>query len=185
MGYKQLMTEIRSPNLLVWLAAAARAVALLGFTLPWLQVTVAGRRLVSATGLDLAAGRVEVRVPIVGTVEGYAESLALPAVAGILLAGALAAGFVMSRRGGARAGLILSALAALVIAGFVAYGIYIHLPLPPEQLSRIERIADTIVREAVHVRAGPGFWVSMAAMIAAMLLDFTNLRRAAAPDQSD
>jgi hypothetical protein len=185
MRYKRVMTETRSSNLLAWLAAAARAVALLGFTLPWLDVTVGGRRLVSATGLELSAGRVVVRFPILGTVEGHAESLALPAVAGVLLAGALAAGLVMNRRGGARAGLILSAMSALVIAGFVAYGIYVHLPLPPEQLSLIERVADTIVRETVHVRAGSGFWLSMTAMIAAMLLDFTNFRGAASPAQSD
>ncbi len=164
-----------------WLSAAAKAVALFGFTLPWLHVSVAGRPIVSATGLDLTTGTVVARLPIVGTVEGRVESVALPAVAVVLAAAGLAAVLSTNRRHGAGAGLILSALAALIIAGFVAYGIYVHLPLPLEQMNLIERLAHSFARKAVHAGSGSGFWLTMFALLAGMVFDWHILRGTRVP----
>ena len=186
MSYKPRMTESRSPTPLALLAAAARTVAGLSYLLPWLTVSVGARLVVAATGLNLATGEIAVRVPILGSVESRDGPLALPLIlAEIAIAAGIGASLVAGRRRGALAGLILSGLALCLIGTFVGYGLYTHAPLPPEQMDWIERIANSIVRQVVHVRAGIGFWLVASALIVAMLLDGANLRASKEGPQSD
>jgi hypothetical protein len=180
------MAEARSPNKLALVSAAQKALALLAFLLPWLTVSIGSRQVVSATGLNLAMGEIAVRVPFLGKVEGHGGPPALPLIAAaVLIAASLAASLVAGRRRGGLAGLVLSALALCMVIGFVAYGIYVRMPLPPEQMSLVERLGDTFVRQVVHVGSGLGFWLILFALIGGMVLDWSNLRGAAASDQSD
>ena len=180
------MTEARSPNLLALLSTAAKTAAGISYLLPWLNIMVGSRLVVSATGLNLATGEIAMRVPILGTVETRDGPLALPLIlAQIFIVASIGASLIAERRRGALAGLILSGLALALIAGFVAYGFYISMPLPAEQMNLIERLADTIVRQIVHVRSGLGFWVALIALVAGMMLDTANMRSDGTPDQSD
>lgn len=156
---------------------------MVGFPKPWLYVDVGQREVVSATGLNLALGDIAVRVPVIGTIERDGAP-ALPLVAaGILIAATLALPFLANPRRGAKAGLVLSSLASCLIAGFVGYAIYVHLPLSPEQMSLIEQVADTIRRQVVGARVGPGCFVTMGGLAVGMMLDWSTLRDTRAPSQ--
>jgi hypothetical protein len=177
MRYKRPMMEARSPNRLALLSAAAKTAALLGFLLPWLHVDVGPREVVRANGLDLALGDIAIRVPILGTVE-HDGPLALPLVlAGLVIILAFALVLLPESKRSARAVPILSLAALSLVLGFVGYSIYVHLPVPPEQMSLIERIADGIVRQAVAVRPGIGFLVTAFAIAVGTKFDWTILRR--------
>lgn len=177
MRYKQLMTEARSPNRNALLSAAAKTAALLGFLLPWLHVDVGRREVIRVTGLDLALGDIAVRLPIVGTVEGDGP-LALPLVlAGLAIIGAVAIVLLPESKRRARAAPIVSILALSLVFGFVGYAIYVHLPVPPEQMSLVERIADGIVRQVIEARPGIGFLVTAFALAIGTMFDWAVLRR--------
>jgi hypothetical protein len=180
MRYKRFMTEDPLLKRLALLSAAARGAALLAFLLPWLHVDVGRREVVRASGLDLALGDIAVRLPILGTVERDGPPALPLIVAGILIAGALALFLLANPRRRAKTGLVLSALAMCVIFGFVGYAIYVHLPLPQEQMSLIERLSDTIVRQAVESRPGLGALVTPFALALGMKFDWNTLRETGA-----
>jgi hypothetical protein len=179
------MTEDPPLRRLAFYAAAARAVALLGFLLPWLHVEVGQREIIRATGLELVLGDVAVRVPILGTVE-HDGPLAIPLVAaGFLITAALALVLDRNPRRRAKRGLVLSMIAMCLIFGFVGYAIYVHLPLPPEEMSMIERLADTIARQVVEARPGLGAVLTPFALAFGTKFDWNTLRDTAPPSQSD
>ncbi|MEI9851730.1 MAG: MFS transporter [Sphingomonas sp.] len=134
-------------------AQGALAVALLTLVLPWIGVTLPGAEPVSGRGLDLAFGLKIGAAGMVGPSATLAFGLAITALT-------LALSFVWRTRGGSSLMVGGSAVAAVLLAIGMAYAAF---ALPKD------------LKEAA-VAPGIGFWLALAALVAAFLA-----ARAAAP----
>ncbi|HEX5182981.1 MAG TPA: hypothetical protein VFW19_07495 [Allosphingosinicella sp.] len=161
----------------------AKTVALLAFLLPWVTISCAGQQIASISGARLATGIVSIRNPMTGAVERHAGSqnwfLLLAALAIVL---ALLVSFVRSGKAGALGGLILSAAAAAL----AAYAILVDIP--HQLLAGIHQqqnggadagsggdfgasMANSI-EHAIKVDPAIGFWITLLALAAAIVLDW-------------
>lgn len=163
-------------------ARAAKVVALLLFLLPWVTVSCGEQRMATMTGYDLATGSVTVHNPMTGVAERPPgkEGPDLPvAGAALLIVGALILGFVLSRGLAALIGMAGSAAAAALIS----YTVWVRIPgeshAPPSGggegsgMFNEQQIAELIRVDVVN-----GYWLTMAALIGAILLNWLARSRA-------
>ncbi|HEY1605179.1 MAG TPA: hypothetical protein VGF77_06235 [Allosphingosinicella sp.] len=167
----------------------AKTIALLAFLLPWVTVSCAGQQIASVSGARLATGIVTITNPMTGAVERHAGSqnwFVLLAALAIVLA--LLISFVRSGKAGALAGLALSAVAA-------ALSVYaILVDIPHQLLSGVRHqqgggevasagdfgssVANSI-EHAIKVDPAIGFWITLLALAAAIVLDWRLRSRSA------
>jgi hypothetical protein len=165
------------------LGRIAKVVALLLFVLPWVTVSCADQTLVSMTGIDLATGNIHVASNPMG-----GPSAAAPAQHGgdlfvilgaVLILVGVAVTFVLRGSKGAMAAAACAALAAVSLA----YTVLVKIPgaaradattgaggggaggPTPEQIA-----------EMIKVNIQIGFYLCLAALIAAIVFDFLAMK---------
>lgn len=170
------------------LARIAKVVALLLFLLPWVTISCAEQTLVSMSGVDLATGSITMTNPVTGASErppgaGRGELLVIAGAILILLS--LAANFVLKGRTGAMAAIAGIALAAAALA----YAVLVRVPHSaragaitgggggggPSGMSQAQ------LAEMIRVNIEIGFWLTLAALAAAIVLDALSLKGPGAP----
>lgn len=168
------------------LARIAKIVALLLFVLPWVTVSCADQTLVTMTGIDLATGKVMMTNPMTGVAErppGGGEPDMLVIVGALLILLALVASFVLKRRTAALAAIGGSALAALALG----YTVLVRIPGEARTgaLSNgggsSQGMSDAQIAEMIRVNVEIGFWLVLAALAAAVVLNFLAMKAADAP----
>jgi hypothetical protein len=170
------------------LGRIAKVVALLLFVLPWVTVSCADQTLVSMTGVDLATGHITMGANPMG-----GASTAVPAqhsgdlfviLGAVLILAGLVVSFVLK---GSRAAMAPGACAALAAAS-LAYTVLVKIPgtaradatsgaggggaggPSPEQIA-----------EMIRVNIQIGFYLCLAALIAAIVFDFLAMKGNTAP----
>jgi len=169
------------------LGRIAKVIALLLFVLPWVTVSCADQTFVSLTGVDLATGHVSMMAAPMG-----GPSLTAPTehpnlfviLAALLIVAGLVLTFVLRGAKGAMAAAGCAALAALLLA----YTMFVEIQAkaradaaasaggsgsgapPPEQLAELIRVNIQI-----------GFYLCLAALIAAVVLDLLAMKESAPP----
>lgn len=168
------------------LARAAKVVALLLFFLPWVTVSCAEQTLVTMTGVDLVTGSVTMANPMTGASErppGGGESDMLVIVGAILILLSLAATFVLGRRTGALAAMAGCAAAAAALA----YTVLVRVPDSARTgatsggSGSTQGMSDAQIAEMIRVNIEIGFWLVLAALAAAVVLNLLAMRAAEAP----
>jgi hypothetical protein len=177
------------------LARGAKGLALLFFLLPWVTVSCAGRELQSVTGLQLATGKAPPMAangipgagPAVGpdaAAQAFSPEIAVIAAALLIVAG-LAATFLLPRRRAALAGMVAAALAAALIV----FEVFVRVMSAAEAEIRARMAGPTNgggglaaefqrevrrqlepVANAISVDPALGFWLTLIALIAAVVL---------------
>ncbi|MEA3061241.1 MAG: hypothetical protein QOJ94_1022 [Sphingomonadales bacterium] len=171
-------------------ARGAKIVALLGLFLPWVTVSCAGQPLASINGVGLMSGSVTTRDPTSGASEvhnGSPEWLMYGIVAAIVFA--LVATFIWPRRKAALAALWGCAAAMLLAVAEVYVLIPQHLhqamrqnPTKPSDLGRsFDTQMEAGMAQMIRVEPASGFWLTMAALVAALVLCW--LIRARVPEE--
>ncbi len=161
------------------LARGAKGVALLLFLLPWVTVSCGGQELVSMSGMDLATGSVTVRNPITGATgmppgAGRGGDIFVIAAAALILA-ALALSFILRR---SQAALMAMAGAAIAIA-LLCYTVLIRIPGELRNRPAGEGGGDAAAlgmnaqqfAELIRIEIAAGFWLTLAALAAAIVLN--------------
>jgi hypothetical protein len=176
------------------LARIAKLVALLLFLLPWVTVSCSPRGLgpaaaapaaattdagdmilVRATGLQLATGRAtpaQSDRPRPGAPPNPFSSPDPPIAGGaLLILLSLAASFVSGRRGSlaAAAGCALAAIA-------LAYAVLARIPAEVHASFAGSPLPPTEFAQMIHVRTEIGFWLTLLALAAAMVLNVLAIR---------
>ncbi len=165
------------------LARGAKGVALLLFLLPWVTISCQGQDLASFSGLNLAMGSVSVPNPMSGAAEappGGGQRDIPVLVAALLIALSLAATFVLKRGQAA----LVAAGGAAVSALLICYTVLVKVP---GQLR--ESLADQggagagmnqqDIAGMISVDVKIGFWLTLIALIAAVVLNWLSRSRAA------
>ena len=161
----------------VSLANAARGLkllALLFFLLPWVTVSCADQTLVSMNGFELATGSVTAHNPLTGETrtppDGSTPDLPV-LVAALLIAAALVLGFVLRRSQAALVAIIAPATAAALITYSVLVRIpaRVHAGAAAEASLGVDRMRIT---DIIRVETAPGFWLTLAALIAAIVVSW-------------
>lgn len=179
------------------LARGLKGIALLLFFIPWVTVSCGGTELVSMSGYDLATGSISVRNPMTGQVEtppanagagggGRGSDMWVIAAAGLILAG-LVLTFVLPRAVAA----LLAAAGAIGAAGLIGYTVLARLPAemreqpmaPPGAAGGGGSAADMGMNAqqlAAMIKVEPqlGFWLLLAALVAAAVLNIMARGRA-------
>jgi hypothetical protein len=164
------------------LGRIAKVVALLLFVLPWVTVSCADQTLVSMTGVDLATGHISMAANPMG-----APSAAAPAEHGgdlfvilgaLLILAGLAVTFILKGSKGAMAAAACAALAA----GSLAYTVLVKIP----GQARADATTGTgggaggpspeQIAEMIKVNIQIGFYLCLAALIAAIVFDFLAMK---------
>lgn len=178
------------------LARIARVVALLLFLLPWVSVSCSTRGLdqladgpatsasssevpiARASGLQLATGSVSYTdtAPFssaMGEVSRLFEK-PHPAVVGaaLLILLSIAATFLIAGSRGAIVGIAADGLAALILC----YGVLLEIPRKADAL--FNRLGGHRMGIEIHVTAQTGFWLCVAALAAAVVLDLLSMKAA-------
>ena len=170
---------------------ALMVLALLFFLLPWITVSCADQTLVSMSGLDLARGSVTMHNPMTGQTAqppsgGEAD---IPVMAGgLLVAVALVLSFVMKGRTGTLASIASLAAAAAAISYTVMVRIpsqvredAAHQEAPPPGAPGMPSLDQAELAEMVRVETQIGFWLTLAAIVGAIVLAWMVARREAPP----
>jgi hypothetical protein len=165
------------------LGRIAKVVALLLFVLPWVTVSCADQTLVSMTGVDLATGHINMASNPMG------GGAALPAqhggdllviIGAVLILAGLVLSFVLKGAKGAMAAAACAALAAISLA----YTVLIRIP----GAARADATNSTggagsaggpspeQIAEMIKVNIQIGFYLCLAALIAAVLFDFMAMK---------
>lgn len=164
-------------------ARAAKLVALLLFLLPWVTVSCGQAPIASMSGYELATGTVTVNNPMTGQAEHPPGSQGpdIPVlVAALLIAGALVGGFLLSRGLAALVGMAGSAVAAVLIG----YTVFVRIPNethaapPPGGGGGTGMFNEQQIAELIRVEVTSGFWLTIVALAAAILLDWLARSRA-------
>lgn len=172
------------------LGRIAKVVALLLFVLPWVTVSCADQTLVSMTGIDLATGHITMAAnpmggPNMATPASHGGDLFVILGAVLILVG-LAVTFVIRGSKGAMAAAACAALAALSLA----YTVLVRLP----GAARADATTGAAgggggaggpsaeqIAAMIKVNIQIGFYLCLAALIAAVVLDFLAMKRSSAP----
>ncbi len=176
----------RAASALLSLANIARGlklVALLLFFLPWVTVSCADQTLVSMSGLDLATGSVTAHNPMTGEIErppdlGEPDFPVL--IAAILIAAALVLSFVLKRGQAALAS--IGALAAA--AALISYTVLLRMPdkaregVTEQGGQSTQGIDQAQLAQLIRVETATGFWLTLAALIAAIVVTWMARRQA-------
>jgi len=164
-------------------ARALKVAALLLFLLPWVTVSCAEQTLVSMSGLDLATGSVTVHNPMTGETahppsDGNGPDMPV-VVAAILIVLALVLSFVLRRRVGALASIGALAGAAALIGYSVLYRIPAKAREDVTQQSgpATQGVDQAQLAQMIRVETELGFWLTLAAIIGAIVLTWMSLRR--------
>jgi hypothetical protein len=181
------------------LARIARVVALLLFLTPWMSVSCSTHGLdqladlgpspvssgdvpiARATGLQLATGSVSYAdaAPLSSAMNEVSNLFEKPnpAVVGaaLLILLSLAASFVLNDAKGAIFGIAATALAAAALW----YGVAVEIPSKAEAL--FHRLGGHRMGVEIHANVQIGFWLCVAALLAAIGLDALALRRTGGP----
>lgn len=185
----------RSGGGLFNLARGLKGIALLLFMIPWVTVSCGGTELVTMSGYDLATGSISVRNPMTGQVEsppanpggaggGRGSDMWVLGAAGLIVAGLLLT-FVLPRALAA----LLAALGALGAAGLIGYTVLARLPAemreqplspPGAEGGGAAEMGMNAQQMAAMIQVEPkmGFWLVMAALIAAAVLNLMARGRA-------
>jgi len=168
------------------LARIAKVVALLLFILPWVTVSCADQTLITMTGVDLATGSVTMNNPMTGAAErppGAGDPDELVIVGALLILLALAAGFVLKGRTAS-----LAAIGGTVLGGAaLAYTVLVRVPDSARAGATAgggggsaQGMSDAQIAEMIRVNIEFGFWLVLAALAAAVVLDFLAMQRSEA-----
>ena len=164
----------RSGLTLANMAHGLKLVALLLFLLPWVTVSCAEQTLVSLSGADLATGSVTVVNPMTGesaSPPGTGEA-DLPVLLGaLLIAGALVVGLILKGRIASTA----STAALAAAAALISYSVLYRLPDRAREgatADSAQGISEAQIAELIRVEVAPGFWLTLAAVLGAILLTF-------------
>lgn len=170
------------------LARIAKVVALLLFVLPWVTVSCAEQTLISMSGLDLATGSVTMTNPMTGVSEsppGAARGGDMLVIIGaVLILLSLAATFVLKGRTGA-----MAAIGGTLLAGAaLAYTVLVRIPdsaregaLAGGGGSASQGMNQAQIAEMIRVNIEIGFWLVLAALAAAVVLNFLAMKGLNAP----
>ncbi|HEX8192409.1 MAG TPA: hypothetical protein VF552_05865 [Allosphingosinicella sp.] len=187
-------------------ARGAKGIALLCFLLPWVTVSCAGQPLVRMTGLGLATGDVDLVAGrgLLGGAMGGGENPAasfarstqpdiLVIVAAVLIVAGLALTFLKPLRTGVAAAMAAAVAAAVLIAFDVlvrikggaearlAEGMNKQGPGAPQAGGFDKELSQ--IAEAITVDPQIGFWLTLAALVAAaVLLKVVHGRRRRTPE---
>jgi hypothetical protein len=170
------------------LARIAKVVALLLFVLPWITISCAETPLITMSGVDLVTGHVTMTNPMTGATEsppGQDGRDMYAVIGALLIILALVASFLLK---GAR-GALVAAVGSAAAAAILAYDIFVRIPgevrANPAAAAggaggaggpSAEQIAQMI---QVHVQIG--FWLVLAALAAAVVLNVLAMKGKAAP----
>lgn len=163
------------------LARGAKGVALLLFLLPWVTISCAGQELATLSGMDLATGSVTVANPMTGATEtppGAGERDIPVIAAALLILLSLAATFVLKRGQAA----LVAAGGAAVAAVLISYTVLVRVPARMRESAAAEGAAGMNQQEIanmISVDVAIGFWLTLAALIAAVALNWLSKGRAA------
>lgn len=160
----------------LWIARAAKVLALLAFLVPWVAVSCNGQMLVEASGYQLATGQIDLPEVAVAP-EGLGSAWWAVAAAVVILAG-LVASFVI--RPMVRAGRVV--VASSVLALVLVFGGMTHMvgSMRAEVAAKIEEQQgpeNSIERQfaqmlgqamRVEVEVLNGYWLTLAALGLAM-----------------
>ena len=165
------------------LANAARALkllALLLFVLPWVTVSCADQTLISMSGMDLATGSVTAHNPLTGetTTPPSAGKPDLPVLAAaLLIAAALLLSFVLARS----QAVLVSITALAAAAALICYTVLVRIPTQVRADASAQAAQGTSrmdLADVIRVETAPGFWLTLAALIAAIVLTWMASREA-------
>lgn len=164
------------------LARGAKLLALLCFFLPWVTVSCAGQELASMSGYELATGSVTVTNPMTGAREtppgGGERDLPVIVAACLILVG-LGATFALTRGLGALVGAACAGGAAVLI-GFT---VLIRLPGKLREGTGGDvggsGLDQQQIAEMIRIENVPGFWLTFAALVAAVVLNLLARSRSA------
>jgi len=167
------------------LARGAKLVALLLFLLPWVTISCAEQTLATMSGIDLATGSVTMHNPMTGQSERPPgnEGPDYPVLAAALLIGlALVLSFLLKRGLATLAGMGGAAVAAALIS----YTVFVRIPekthaAPPGTGGANAgggMLNEQQLAELIRVDVAVGFWLTLGALIAAILLNWLARTRA-------
>ncbi|MEA3031610.1 MAG: hypothetical protein QOG13_2935 [Sphingomonadales bacterium] len=170
------------------LARIAKVIALLLFVLPWVTISCAEQTLVSMSGVDLVTGHISMTNPMTGATEsppGMNGGDLFVMIGAALIVLSLIATFVL--KGGK--GWLVAAVGSAAAAICLAYTVLVRIPgearanpaaaagggggaggPTPEQIAQMIQI---------HVQIG--FWLVLAALAAAVVLNVLAMKGGAAP----
>lgn len=162
------------------LARAAKLLALLLFVLPWVTVSCGEQTLASMSGIDLASGSATVTNPMTGTAErppggGQADMFVIAAA--ILIAASLLATFLLKGRTGAVAAIGGCAAAAVSLC----HTVLIRIPAKAQESPALsgagaEGMSQQQLAELIRIDVAIGFWLTIAALVAAIVLNVMAMR---------
>lgn len=171
------------------LARIAKVVALLLFVLPWVTISCAEQTLVSMSGVDLVTGHITMTNPMTGATEsppGQNGGDLYVIIGAVLILLSLVATFVLKGSKGA----LVAAAGSAAAAACLAYTVLVRIPDAARADGAMggaggpagaggptpEQIAQMI---QVHVQIG--FWLVLAALVAAVVLNVLAMKGGAAP----
>ncbi len=163
------------------LARGAKGIALLLFLLPWVTISCQGQELASFSGYNLATGSVSVANPMTGAAEtppGGGERDIPVIAAALLILLSLAATFVLKRGQAA----LIAAGGAAAAALLISYTVLVRVPASMRESAAAEGGAGMNQQELadmISVDVQIGFWLTLAALIAAVALNWLSRGRAA------
>ncbi|HEV2818656.1 MAG TPA: hypothetical protein VGW40_15710 [Allosphingosinicella sp.] len=169
------------------LARIAKVIALLLFVLPWVTISCAEQPLITMSGVDLATGHVMMHNPMTGATEsppGANGGDIWVILAAVLILAGLAATFILK----GKKGLIADMAGAALAAAALAYTVLVRIPQEahagtagtgaggpaasggpsPEQIAQM-----------IHIDVQIGFWLTLLALVAAIVFDFLAMKKAA------
>jgi hypothetical protein len=169
------------------LARIAKVVALLLFVLPWVTVSCADQTLITMTGVDLATGSVTMNNPMTGAAErppGSGDPDELVIVGALLILLALAATFVLKGTTAA-----MAAIGGTLLGGAaLAYTVLVRVPASAREGATsgggggsTPGMSQEQIAEMIRVNIEIGFWLVLAALAAAIVLDFLAMKGSSAP----
>jgi hypothetical protein len=165
------------------LASILKVVALLLFFVPWVTLSCGEQTLVSMSGYNLATGTAAFHNPMTGAIEtppGGAQSDIWVILGGALIAASLLIGLLLRNRQGA----MLAIAATLGGAAALAYTILVRLPARAHETPTGQAASgmnSQRLAEMIRVNVQIGFWLLLAALVAAAILEWLEASRAAAP----
>jgi len=154
----------------------AKVIALLLFFLPWVTVSCAGQELVSMSGYQMATGSISVTNPMTGVSEtppGGGERDIPVIVAAILILASIGATFAL-KRGQAALVAIGGAAAA---AALISYTVFVRVPSEMRSGPAVKGADGSgfnaeQIAEMIKVDVASGFWLTLAALGAAIVLNW-------------
>ena len=168
------------------LARIAKVLALLLFVLPWVTISCAEQPLVSMTGVDLATGHVMMHNPMTGATEsppGANGGDIWVILAALLIIVGLAASFLLKGKNG----LIANMAGAGAAAAALAYTVLVRIPnaahsggagAGPAGPAAPGGPSPEQIAQMIHVDVEIGFWLTLLALIAAIVFDVLAMKKA-------